>query len=52
VPFDAELVEATIQRVQLVVSATRAGELLPRMTDDPNNWKCNLCGHRERCWRQ
>ena len=52
VPFDAELAEAMIQRVQLVVSATRAGELLPRMTDDPNNWKCNLCGHRERCWRQ
>ena len=51
VPFDAELVAATIQRVRLVVDATRAGELLPRMTDDPNNWKCRLCGHRERCWR-
>ena len=51
VPFDAELVAATVQRVELIVNATRAGELLPRMTDDPNNWKCRLCGHRERCWR-
>jgi hypothetical protein len=37
VPFDDELVEATIQRVRMVVDATRAGELLPRMTND--SWK-------------
>jgi CRISPR/Cas system-associated exonuclease Cas4 (RecB family) len=52
VPFDDELVETTIQRVRRVVDATRAGELLPRMTDDSNNWRCRQCGHRERCWRQ
>jgi len=51
VPFDAELAEATIQRVNTVIQATQAGELLPRMTDDQNNWRCKLCGHRERCWR-
>jgi CRISPR/Cas system-associated exonuclease Cas4 (RecB family) len=51
VPFDDELVEATIQRVRMVVDATRAGELLPRITDDPDNWRCRQCGHRERCWR-
>jgi hypothetical protein len=51
VPFDSEQAEATTSRAALIVKATQAGELLPRMTDDPNNWRCRLCGHRERCWR-
>ena len=21
------------------------------MTEDQNNWRCRLCGHRNRCWR-
>jgi len=21
-----------------------------RGTDDSNNWRCRLCGHKERCW--
>ena len=52
VPFDAEHAEAITERTRLIINATRAGELLPRMTDDSNNWRCRLCGHRERCWRQ
>ena len=51
VPFDVEFVEATIQRARLIIDATKRGELLPRMTEDPSNWRCRLCGHRERCWR-
>ena len=51
VPFDMECAEATFQRVQQIVDATKCGELLPRMTDDPNNWKCRLCGHKDRCWK-
>jgi hypothetical protein len=51
VPFDLELAEATFQRAQLIVEATKRGELLPRMTEDASNWRCRLCGHRERCWR-
>jgi len=51
VPFDGKLVSELLQRVDMIVTATRAGELLPRMTDDPNNWRCRLCGHRERYWR-
>jgi len=50
VPFDTELAATTVQRAQLIIEATQRGELLPRMTD-PNNWRCRLCGHRERCWR-
>ena len=51
IPFDSEIAATTIQRAQLIIGATKRGELLPRMTDDPNNWRCRLCGHRERCWR-
>ena len=51
VPFDNELAATTIQRAQLIVAATKRGELLSRMTEDPGNWRCRLCGHNERCWR-
>jgi hypothetical protein len=51
VPYDAGLARATVMRAETVIAATRAGELLPRFTTDPNNWRCRLCGHKERCWR-
>jgi hypothetical protein len=52
VPYDAGLTRATIKRSETVIEATRAGELLPRFTVNSDNWKCRLCGHHERCWRQ
>jgi hypothetical protein len=51
VPFDAEKARQRIERVKTIIEATRAGELLPRFTDDPNHFRCRLCGHHERCWR-
>jgi hypothetical protein len=51
VPFDAQLAQATSDRAVAVIEATRAGELLPRVTEDPNDWRCRMCSHRERCWR-
>jgi hypothetical protein len=50
-PFDAELAQATSDRAVMVIEATRAGELLARIADDPSDWRCKMCGHRERCWR-
>jgi hypothetical protein len=52
VPYDAELALETHQRAMEIVRVTRAGELLPRMTENPTNWRCKKCGHRERCWSQ
>jgi hypothetical protein len=52
VPFDAERAQAWSDRAVMVIEATRAGELLSRITDDPNDWRCKVCSHRERCWRQ
>jgi hypothetical protein len=51
VPFDAALAQAMSDRAVTVIEATKAGELLPRIADDPSDWRCKMCGHRERCWR-
>jgi hypothetical protein len=51
VPFDAQLAQATSDRAVAVIKATKAGELLPRITEDSNDWRCKICGHRDRCWR-
>jgi hypothetical protein len=50
-PFNAERAQAWSDRAVSIIRATRAGELLPRVTDDPNDWRCKMCGYRERCWR-
>jgi hypothetical protein len=51
VPFDAQLAQAMSDRAVVVIKATKAGELLPRITEDPKDWRCKICSHRERCWR-
>jgi hypothetical protein len=52
VPFDARLAQAISDRAVTVIEATRAGELLPRVTEDPDDWRCRMCSHRARCWQQ
>jgi hypothetical protein len=52
VPFNAVQAQAWSDRAITIIEATRAGELLPRAYDDPQSWRCKMCGHRERCWRQ
>ena len=51
VPFNAERAQAWSDRAVTVIEATCVGELLPRLTDDPTDWRCRMCGHHERCWR-
>lgn len=51
VPFDAQLAQTMSDRAVAVIEATRAGELLPRITNDAGDWRCKICSHRERCWR-
>jgi hypothetical protein len=52
VPFNAERAQFWSDRAVAIIEATRAGELLPRAYDDPQDWRCKMCGHRERCWSQ
>jgi hypothetical protein len=51
-PYDAKRAEASIDRVQMIIDATCAGELLPRFTNDSNNFQCRICQHKKRCWGQ
>jgi hypothetical protein len=50
-PFNAERAQEWSDRAVAIIRATQVGELLPRVTNDPNDWRCKMCGHRERCWR-
>jgi hypothetical protein len=52
VPFDAQLAQSASDRAVAVIEATRAGELLPRVTENPKDWRCVMCTWRERCWQQ
>jgi hypothetical protein len=51
VPFNDALAQAMSERAVSVIEATKAGELLPRITEKPDDWRCRVCGHRERCWQ-
>jgi hypothetical protein len=51
VPFNAERAQLWSDRALNIIEATRAGELLPRAYDDPADWRCRMCPHKERCWR-
>jgi len=50
VPFNAERAQLWSDRAVNIIEATRAGELLPRAFDDPEDWRCRVCSHRQRCW--
>jgi hypothetical protein len=51
-PFDVQRAQLWSDRAAEIIRATRAGELLPKFTDNPHDWRClHLCGHLERCRR-
>jgi hypothetical protein len=50
VPFNAERAQMWSDRAVNIIEATRAGELLPRGFDDPEDWRCRMCAHHGRCW--
>jgi hypothetical protein len=50
-PYNAGRAEAAIDRAAAIIAATRADQLLPRFTSDPEDWRCKICAHRERCWK-
>jgi hypothetical protein len=50
VPFDGELAQRTSDRAVRILRATDAGELLPRMTSDPQFFECRFCPWKMRCW--
>ena len=51
VPFDAALAQRMSDRAVKVISATEAGDQLPRMTTEPSHVECRMCAWADRCWR-
>lgn len=51
VPFDAALAQRMSDRAVKVISATDAGELLPRGFNDSTHFECRMCQWQDRCWR-
>jgi hypothetical protein len=47
--FDPHLAQAASDRAVEIIDATRAGELLPRLDQDCEDFRCKMCAHRERC---
>jgi hypothetical protein len=50
VPYDAAAAQASSDRAVKVIKATQAGELLERVAKAPDDWRCKMCSHKERCW--
>jgi hypothetical protein len=51
VPFDARRAQEASDRAVQVIKATRVGELLPRLDPACEDFRCKMCGFRERCLR-
>lgn len=51
VPFDAALAQRMSDRAVKVITATEAGELLPRAFADQTHFECRMCAWQDRCWR-
>jgi hypothetical protein len=51
VPFNAQAAQYWADRAAMIIAATRAGELLPRVANDRDNFHCKICPHKGRCWR-
>jgi hypothetical protein len=50
-PFNDALASLWTEHAAEIIAATRAGELLPRFTNDPTDWRCKICDQRDRCWK-
>jgi hypothetical protein len=52
VPFDAGLAQRMSDRAVKLITATEAGELLPRSFADRAHFECRMCAWQDRCWSQ
>ena len=51
VPYDAPLAQASSDKAVRIIQACDAGELLPRVSNDPAWFECQYCPWQDRCWR-
>ncbi len=51
VPYDAHLAQEASDKAVNIIQACDAGELLPRVTNDPSYYECKWCPWADRCWK-
>jgi hypothetical protein len=51
IPFDAALAQRMSDRAARVITASEAGDLLPRSFTDSTHFECKFCAWADRCWR-
>ena len=51
VAYDAALAQTASDKAVRIVQACDAGDLLPRISNDPCYYECKWCPWLERCWR-
>lgn len=49
-PFNQQRAQAASDRAVHILRATRAGDLLPKVSNDPSYFACRFCDFREECW--
>lgn len=50
VPFDGERAQQASDKAVNIFRACDAGEILPRVSTDPEFYQCKMCQWQQRCW--
>jgi hypothetical protein len=50
VSFDSAVAQAASDRAVAVIKATKAGEVMPRIANKPDDWRCKMCNWQTECW--
>jgi len=51
IPFDPSAAQDASDRGAGIIEACLAGELLPRIAEDPSFYQCKWCAWADRCWQ-
>ncbi|NBV07202.1 MAG: hypothetical protein EBS06_08240 [Proteobacteria bacterium] len=51
IEFDKTLAQKTSDKAVMILRATEAHELLPRIATDSTHFECKFCPWQQRCWR-
>ena len=51
VPFDKELAQAASDKAVNILTASKAGDILPRIAQSKDFYLCKFCEFRETCWK-
>ena len=51
VPFDKDLAQAASDKAVNILTASKAGDILPRIAQSKDFYLCKFCEFRETCWK-